>query len=332
MAEMPFINALLVIPRIRIQNANAISSSLTWGFPSVTAFLGLMWALERKMVNFDSNFGIGFNAVGFVCHKFQPQVTPPTAFTRKFFLTRNPVKANGETDSIVEEGRVHLEVSLIFGIDLPLHLLDNEEERKQEALRISRVFETMRIAGGTIIPRSFRLPWIEVLAEDPEKRMLLFRKLRRRLLPGFGLVSRDDLLREHLEELRREKADTSLLDAWLDLSRNNLRAVIQEDRSDGKPDDTTWVSSRKERGGWIVPIPIGYGSLTELKPAGFVANTRDKTTPVRFVESAYSIGEWIGVHRLSDVRELLWWGHYDESAGLYCCMNGYRLTKGDSHV
>ena len=35
--------ALLVLPRLRVQNANAISSPLTHGFPSVTAFTGLMW-------------------------------------------------------------------------------------------------------------------------------------------------------------------------------------------------------------------------------------------------------------------------------------------------
>ena len=37
--------AILVLPHLRIQNANAIGSPLTHGFPSITAFTGLMWAL-----------------------------------------------------------------------------------------------------------------------------------------------------------------------------------------------------------------------------------------------------------------------------------------------
>ena len=41
--------AILVLPHLRIQNANAIASPLTHGFPSVTAFTGVMWALERKL-------------------------------------------------------------------------------------------------------------------------------------------------------------------------------------------------------------------------------------------------------------------------------------------
>ena len=40
MSALPPSPALLVLPRLRIQNANAISSPLTHGFPSMTAFLG----------------------------------------------------------------------------------------------------------------------------------------------------------------------------------------------------------------------------------------------------------------------------------------------------
>ena len=41
--------AILVLPHLRIQNANAIGSPLTHGFPSITAFTGVMWALQRKL-------------------------------------------------------------------------------------------------------------------------------------------------------------------------------------------------------------------------------------------------------------------------------------------
>lgn len=333
MLDIPDFNALLVIPRIRIQNANAISAPLTWGFPSMTAFLGFMGALERKMVQGDPEFRLAFNSIGIVSHKFDPQVGNTNFFTRKFSLTRNPVKANGETDSIVEEGRAHLELSLIFGVDAPSETLVSEEERRKMALRISRTIEEMRIAGGSVIPGSSRTPRLEVMEENSEKRRSAFRKLRRGLLPGFTLISREDLLQNRLNELKEEKAEVTLLDAWLDLSRNNVRAVTQDEGKDGELNEVvTWISSRKERRSWIVPIPIGYGSLTGIHPAGSVVSTRDKTTLVRFVESAYSIGEWIGPHHLSDVSELLWWGHYDEAHGLYHCVNGFKPTKEDSHV
>ena len=105
-------DAILVLPRIRVQNANAISSPLTWGFPAMTAFTGLMVALERKL---GRDAGIGFFAVGVVCHDFEAQVTS-NGFVSKFNLTRNPVGHDGKTAGIVEEGRMHLEISLVFDV------------------------------------------------------------------------------------------------------------------------------------------------------------------------------------------------------------------------
>ena len=36
----PTDRALLLVPHLHVQNANATSSPMTWGFPSITAFLG----------------------------------------------------------------------------------------------------------------------------------------------------------------------------------------------------------------------------------------------------------------------------------------------------
>ena len=43
-------DGLLLLPHLRVQNANAISSPLTWGFPAPTAFLGFVHALERRLL------------------------------------------------------------------------------------------------------------------------------------------------------------------------------------------------------------------------------------------------------------------------------------------
>lgn len=106
---------LLVIPRLRVQNANAISSPLTHGFPAMTAFLGLMWALERKLKQ--GGLDIPLNTIGVVCHDHQEQVTDG-GFVKTFRLTRNPIDKTGKTAAIVEEGRIHLEISLVIGINV----------------------------------------------------------------------------------------------------------------------------------------------------------------------------------------------------------------------
>ncbi len=65
-------HAVLVLPRIRVQNANAISSPMTWGFPAITAFTGAMTALERRL---GRDAGVALWGVGVICHGFEAQVT-----------------------------------------------------------------------------------------------------------------------------------------------------------------------------------------------------------------------------------------------------------------
>lgn len=317
---------LLVLPRLRVQNANAISSPMTWGFPAITAFTGLMTALERKL---GSDAGIAFYGVGVVCHGFEPQVTRG-GYTRSFHLTRNPVLKDGSTAAIVEEGRVHLDITLVFEVELTSALL-GEAERAQLAHHIGDVIAGMRVAGGSVVPplpgkfRQPPRPLLALMSDDAEARRNDFRKLSRRWLPGFALVSRDDLLQTKLAELQQVTLGATLLDAWLDLSRLNHRAVRQP-TVDPKTGDTVeaveWVTD--SRPGWIVPIPVGFAALSDLHAPGTVAGVCDPNVPFRFVESVYSIGQWISPHRLTDVSDLLWEPSHDADSGLYRCVNSYQ--------
>ncbi|MGQ0711939.1 MAG: type I-F CRISPR-associated protein Csy2 [Rhodoferax sp.] len=103
---------ILVLPHLRIQNANAIASPLTHGFPSITAFTGVMWALQRKLAQ--AGVPLQLHGVGVVCHHHQEQVTQ--GYVRSFNLTRNPVDKDGSTAAIVEEGRMHLQITLVLAV------------------------------------------------------------------------------------------------------------------------------------------------------------------------------------------------------------------------
>jgi CRISPR-associated protein Csy2 len=69
--------------------------------------------------------------------------------------------------------------------------------------------------------------------------------------------------------------------------------------------------------------------LGDLHDPGSVANARDATTPFRFVESLYSMGEWIGAHRLRSAQDLLWYSDSQPEEGLYRCRNDY-LADSDA--
>ena len=275
-----FDRALLLVPHLEVQNANAISSPMTWGFPSITAFVGLMAALERKL---GADCGLQFNGVGVVCHRFEAQTH--RGYTHSFRLSRNPVRKDGSTAGIVEEGRIHLDISLVFDVSLSSHVT-GDAERQQLSQTV------------------------------------------------------DDLLQAHQHTLTQRQSEgqptpATALDAWLDLSRINTRAVrvpvpappvegqaLVLEAANAKPaaaEPIEW--QRDERPGWLVPIAVGYAALSALHPAGSVAQARDATTPLRFVESVFSIGQWISPHRLRDAAQLIWWPTYDEATGLYRCRN-----------
>lgn len=322
-------NGVLVLPHLRIQNANAISSSLTHGFPAMTAFLGFMWALSRRL----ASMGIPLRPekIGVVCHWHQEQVSE--GYVRTFHLTRNPVERDGGTAAIVEEGRIHLDVTLVLQVSpvgnggQPNVLFQSDSSSRQAvAWDIRDVVGSMRIAGGTVLPPG-STPGVLVAPEliawpgTEEAQWELFRRLRRRWLPGFTLVCRDDLLHRRAELMRRERPTATLMDAWLDLSRFNFRSRTDEKGA------VVWAHDRPEQVGWIVPIPVGYGALIDLQDGGVVADARDTRTPFQFVESVYSIGQWIGPHRLRRLQDLLWWGEHRTDDGLYRCRNDYAVTS-----
>ena len=316
-------DALLVLPRLRVQNANAISSPMTWGFPAITAFVGFMVALERRL---GSQAGIRFQGVGVVCHSFEPQVTTQ-GYTRSFSLTRNPVQQDGSTAGIVEEGRVHLDITLVFDVQVNARHL-GEVERRALAQQIADQVAGMRCAGGSVMPplpglanRPAR-PLLAQFPEDPVEKVKTFRRLARRWLPGFALVARDDLLQSHLATMQQTDPQASVLDAWLALSRWTHRASKgSKDTATGPVEVVNWAVD--PRPGWTVPIPVGYTALSALHPAGTVGSARDASTPLRFVESVYSIGQWVSPHRLQAVSELVWYGQHDEATRLYRCINHY---------
>ncbi|MDR0226777.1 MAG: type I-F CRISPR-associated protein Csy2 [Burkholderiaceae bacterium] len=325
--------AVLTFPHLRVQNANAISSPLTHGFPSITAFTGLMWALERKLAQ--AEVPLRLHAVGVVCHHHQEQVTQ--GYVRSFNLTRNPVDKDGSTAAIVEEGRIHLDISLVFTVSekrtpgsAPTLVQGADGQLQQWVDEAGKVLSQMRVAGGSLLPsraapgRRVR-PRLAVLAEDATERSRQFREWRRQWLPGFALVGRDDLLADRLRRLQKEVGPTTLLDAWLHAARFNHEPVApgegQPPLADGKQ---PWADPWRGPGsGWTVPIPVGYAALSPRHAAGEVLNTRDATTPLRFVESVYSLGEWISPHRLTHLEQLLWHAETDETRGLYRCRSGY---------
>lgn len=307
----------LVLSHLRVQNVNAVSSPLTWGFPALTAISGFVHTVERKLN--EAQEQVKFEGIGIVCHSFEPQIyraSPRSDAT--FCLTRNPLGSAGETQSINEEGRAHVTLSLI--IELSSHSLWDEPAQLKEEKILNLVYQ-LRLAGGNILPQphsvNSKKKAIELVPRLPtsEGREAEGRKMLRKMLPGFILTHQPDILNQHLKNLQKENSAANLLDALLDFSR----IYTQPHYCEISTQKTIWTKPAKPVPGWFVPISIGYQALSEVYPPGRVLNARDKTTAFRFVENIYSLGQWISPHRFENISDIFWHPKVDEEAGLYYC-------------
>lgn len=291
---------LLIIPKIKIQNANAISSPYTIGFPAMTAWLGAAHALQRKM-NQNGYKEIMFTRVGVVSHEFDLQVSD-LEYDRKIKLTRraptNTDEAakfiNGSPPPLIPEGRCHLTISLI----IEYNKNSNDEDVFIKAI-VDQLHSGLKMASGDII--KFSHPKLLTVLDMDDKSMS---ELTQILMPGYALTERRDLMEYAMEQ--GQDAIDALLDQVM---------IHHQCKKDAETEEVTW-ESRRSSTGWIIPIATGFHGLTELKKS---KGQRDQNEQHRFAESIVTLGEFIMPYRLDDIDELLWKYTTDEENNLYLC-------------
>ncbi len=295
-------SALIILRHIVVENANAISG-LTWGFPAITHFLGYTHALSRKL---EQSHGLTLSGCGVICHQQQVHAYS-SGRDSVFALTRNPLTKEAKTSAFNEEGRMHMTVSLL----LECHGVIPAGENGGEALQthLAGICPVQRLAGGTIK----EIGQISVMSWPENERAS--RKILRRLLPGFALLDRSSLLSEHLARLQDSQPEVEMIDAWLDFSAIKWHARPGD--PNGSSEEISWQYKPKPAPGYLVPLMTGYRAISPLYPAGEVINTRDTSTPFRFAEPIYGLGEWRGLHRIRELNELFW--QYDNHDDEYRC-------------
>ena len=298
---------ILLIPHLKILNANALSSPYTIGFPAMTAWLGAGHALERKLKSKDYS-NLKFRSMAVVCHEINLQTYKGTGdYVYSIIGTGNPVDKNGERPSFIEEARCHLDVSLVVEYDEGSGVIDFDEFEKD----VSRLVQgEMKFAGGDSLHCDKPTRYIV-------KDEACFRALLRHLMPGHCLIERRDLMQQAM------KYGQDAIDAMLDYLKVTHTSTID------KNDKVIWTSSRKEKG-WIVPIATGFHGISET---GIAEQQRDPDTVHRFAESVVTLGEFVMPYRVNDLDNMLWHYHTDLENKLYLCQQNQPTiqTFGDNH-
>jgi len=288
------VKTVLIIPHIKVHNANALSSPFTIGFPAMTAWLGATHALQRKL-NSDGFEALSFKATAILSHKADLQVYRGVGdYVNSIIGTSNPVDKDGKRPAFIEEARIHLDVSLVVEYD-GLHKRDEERflERVTHQLK-----SRMKMAGGDIF--GFDKLIIERVDDDEEDDI---KRIRRKLMPSYAIVERRDLMKEAMNR------GLDAMDALLEYVTIN-HSCEQDD--DG---EVLW-SSRRKSPGWIVPIATGFQAVSEL---GKAKNQRDADKPHCFAESVVTLGEFKMPYKIESLDEILWHYSVEKEHGLYLC-------------
>jgi CRISPR-associated protein Csy2 len=282
-------NRFLIVPRLKIHSANALSSPYTIGFPAMTAWLGGVHALQRKL-NTGPFAELRFTACAVSCHQIDLQTYQGRGdYVHSIVGTGNPLDKSGERSSFIEEARCHLNVTLAIEYQ-GVGMGDTDDF----LAAVQQQLTTMKLAGGDIL--SFGKPELLKIDGDIE-----LGKLTRKLMPGYVLVERSELMALSMQE------EQDAIDAMLDYLTVHHRSQIDVDGQ------VIWTAERKTKG-WIVPFASGFHGVSKL---GFAEHQRDPNIPHRFAESLVTLGEFVMPYRLKRLEQLLWRSRYNAQNKLY---------------
>jgi CRISPR-associated protein Csy2 len=301
---------LLILPQIQVQKANALSSPFSVGFPAMTAWLGFTHALQRKLNQADYD-ELRLIATAVVSHEFDMQAHKGEGdYVYSLIGTANPLDKDGSRSSFIEEPSCHLTVSLV------IEWQGNQEELLDETdefiAQVEKLMHSMKLASGNI--QSFAKPEIITInTQDSED----FQKLKRRLMPGYLIIERRDLMIEAMTQQQNIDALDAML-SYLTVNHSCIQKEVEPqeaDESQKAAAEPSWISQRKVSG-WLVPIATGFQGVSEL---GFAQNQRDPNVLHRFAESVVTLAEFVMPHRIQNLDEMLWHYHIDEQKNLYLC-------------
>ncbi|MEE9338259.1 MAG: type I-F CRISPR-associated protein Csy2 [Methylococcaceae bacterium] len=248
-------NSYITLSHIQVQSANCVAG-ITYGFPAITSFLGFVHALSRKL---QKSNGITLDGCAVIAHQHQLLTYKTDSYSDAYFSqTKNPAagqyqqKNIGSTPPVIEEGKMHLTVSLVIECQ---GFSGTDGDKKDLEKHIRNLCFTHRLAGGVIT--NIKGVIYENIQDDNA-----FYQCRRRLMPGFVLMDRSQYLNEHLSVLKQDNPKAEMLDAWLDFCSIKYKAEAQLD-------DDEVLSNKPKPNGIILKNPIQaiwFLSLLAIKP------------------------------------------------------------------
>ncbi len=299
----------LLFKKVVIDAANTISSPITYGMPAPTGFLGCFHAMSRKLALDSALPNVSLGGVLIACYDCQPQRYRATSFSNfTFNQSRNPIKRDGKTASIIEEGKCRLVMSFVVEVYADNDL--SHEERQALMAKAKLHLWQQRVAGGSVRELDSFAPvqFFETNSLD---------EVIPQLLPAFVLMDAQADFAQIIHNLQQDDPSVTPLDALIDIAALHH---VPEQQDNG---DIKWSTRSQKSGyGWLVPMPMGYQGISEQFAAGVMQNARNPDYPSQYVEAVYGLGKWVFPQRLAQnggqpLNHAFWRYHYDAQASLY---------------
>ena len=299
----------LILSHLKVKGANAQSSPISVGIPSVTSFLGAAHRLERILIEkgFDS---IKISGAAIVLHDAHLRTFHSVAGFECLVAEGKPLKKDGERLSTIPEPKIDMEISMILELDDPNFSIYDEDSF------LNTVDETLqnnlRIAGGIILPSNVMgstncsyLPHHIVYKKGVDAYdSSSWKTITRKLIPGYVLLERRDLM---IKEMEDGKTATEALVDYLAIHHQCSK----------KEDGTVEWTRRKKAEGWLVPISVGFQGLSDPQK---VKNQRCDDYLHVFGENLITLGEFKMINGIKDIDEIMWKYEVDLANGLYKCI------------
>jgi CRISPR-associated protein Csy2 len=319
----------LILPKIKVRDCSALSSSLTIGFPSMSAWFGCTHYIQRELRKrgFED---ILFKRFGVISNEFELKKRG-----QNILGYRKPLNKEEKVASFLYDPKCNLKVSLIIEYE---NLKKDPKEFKETIHKILK--GRFRIAGGSV--ESFEE--CELIKEEENYKAIL-----KKVMPGFALIQRRDLLLEYPKEdylegiidycklyerdvksilkdllpnesiLNNENISKEETEVLLDKGKNCLNNdklnILKKCCSLLKKKKDTYTSRKTL--GWIVPISVGYKRISKLCK---VENQRNPEYDHAFVESVLTLGEFKLPTFIENIDQVLW--NTKVENGFYICEQG----------
>ena len=300
----------LILSHLKVKNANALSSPISIGVPSITAFLGATHKLQRYL-NKNGYSSVKISGTAIVIHETNLRIF---SGNQKNLLvnSRWPYDtANCKPPSYIPDPKIDFIISLICDVEDENFEIYNEEDFLS---KIDIALSTeIRIAGGEILPP--RIKGSKATASFKESNKIKYfpgieptnpseiRTIKRLLTPGYVLIERRELLEKEME------AGKDPIEAIVDY------LAIHHDCKKNDEDEVEWTRRRKTAG-WLVPISVGYQGLS--KPE-IVENQRDNNYLHVFGENLITLGEYKIINSINNFNEIIWKYKTNLDKQLYLC-------------